>query len=70
MLGGGGESPGELAVLEHPIVLEDVFCPRCLCTTRFVIEYLFVSGNAFGGTCVRCGDERVAAFTRSVSGVE
>jgi hypothetical protein len=68
---GDGNFLGEVAVLETPIVLEDVFCPVCSpkffdSTTRFVIEFLLF-GNAFGGTCTRCGDERVAQFSRSNS---
>ena len=55
-----------LAVLDHPIVL-DKFCPVCKCETRFVIEFVFANG--FFGSCTRCGDERVAAFTRTVSHV-
>ena len=53
-----------LAVLEHPIEIFR-FCPACHAETRFVIEY--VLANAFFGNCVRCGDERVAAFERTVS---
>jgi hypothetical protein len=56
---------GGVAVLEHPIVLENVFCPVCKDVTRFVIE--FQLWNGLIGSCVRCGDERVAAFSRSVS---
>jgi hypothetical protein len=52
-----------LAVLNHPIVL-DRFCAECGCETRFVIEFVFANG--FFGSCTRCGDERVAAFTRTV----
>jgi hypothetical protein len=52
-----------LAVLNHPIVL-DKFCSKCGCDERFVIEFVFANG--FFGTCVGCGDERVAVFTRTV----
>lgn len=67
---GGGNFLGEVAVLETPIELEDVFCPACSpifdSNTCFKIEFLLF-GNAFGGTCTRCGDERVAQFTRTNS---
>jgi hypothetical protein len=55
---------GRLAVLEHPIELER-FCPVCNCATKFVIEWQWANG--LFGSCVRCGDERVAWFSRSVS---
>jgi hypothetical protein len=68
---GGNFLWGEVAVLETRIELEDVFCPACSpkffdSKTRFVIEFL-ISGNTFGGTCIRCGDERVAQFSRTNS---
>jgi hypothetical protein len=55
---------GGLAVLDPPIVLER-FCPECDAETRFVIEFVFANG--FFGSCIRCGDERVAAFERTNS---
>jgi hypothetical protein len=70
----GDGALGGVSVLEHRIVLDNVFCPKCeRDDSRFVIEYVFVNRfaqlNAFFGTCVRCGDERVAAFTRTVGEV-
>jgi len=70
----GGELSvgGGFAVLDPPIVLENVFCPACSpafdgeqAETRFVIEFRFANG--LFGCCTRCGDERVAAFTRTNS---
>lgn len=69
-LGFSGAEGGEvavgrgLAVLEHPIELNR-FCPECKYVTRFVIEFYWA--NAFFGTCVRCGDERVAVFERTTT---
>lgn len=64
---GGEELPGEgFAVLDPPIVLER-FCSECHLVTRFVIEFVFANG--LFGSCTRCGDERVARFTRTNSEV-
>jgi hypothetical protein len=52
------------AVIDPPIELEDVFCPACNEVTKFKIEFQWANG--LFGSCVRCGDERVAAFTRTV----
>lgn len=60
---GAAKQMSGFAVLDYPIVLDDIFCPACNCETRFVIE--FVWANGLFGSCVRCGDERVAAFTRT-----
>lgn len=49
-----------VSILEHPIVLEEEFCPECGRDTRFVIEFVFA--NSFLGSCTRCGDERVAVL--------
>lgn len=59
-------SLGGIAVLDPPIVL-DKFCPECGEDTRFVIEFRFANG--LFGTCTRCGQERVAPFTRAISEV-
>jgi hypothetical protein len=64
-VGEGGAVLGRLAVLEHPIELDEVFCPACNCVSKFVIEFQWANG--LFGSCVRCGDERVAWFTRTVS---
>lgn len=53
-----------IALLDPPIELE-IFCSVCKEKTRFVIEFRWANG--LFGSCVRCGDERVAWFTRSVS---
>jgi hypothetical protein len=60
------EHGAALAVLQNPIELEVELCPACgRPKTKFVIEFVFVNG--FFGTYVCCGDERVAAFTRTVA---
>ncbi len=64
----GLEGGYSLAVLQNPIELEVEVCPACgRVDTRFVIEFVFA--NAFLGTYVCCGDERVAPFTRTVGEV-
>jgi hypothetical protein len=63
-VGEGGAVLGRLAVLEHPIELER-FCPACKEVTKFKIEFQWANG--LFGSCVRCGDERVAWFSRTIS---
>lgn len=60
----GLEGGASLAVLQTPIELEVEVCPACGSATRFVIEFVFA--NAFLGTYVCCGEERVVLFERTV----
>lgn len=64
MLGGGGESLGGLAVLEHPVEWMR-FCEVCQSEQCFVAEFVFANG--LFARCTKCGDERVAAFTRTTT---
>jgi hypothetical protein len=62
----GLEGGASLAVLPTPIELEVEVCPACgRIETKFKIE--FVLSNAFLGTYVCCGEERVVVFDRTNS---
>lgn len=59
-----GAAPAVVAILDPPI--EDMrYCEQCDGVTRCVAEVLCGSGHVF--YCTRCGDERIAPYTREIS---
>lgn len=52
-----------VAVLDSQLYQDMRWCPNCGGAQIFVVVYEFEGGRV--GVCLGCGDERIAAFTRT-----
>lgn len=61
--GGLNLGGGTVAVLDSQLYQDMRWCPNCGGAQIFVVVYEFEGGRV--GVCLGCGDERIAAFTRT-----